>query len=220
MDENPVPWSRVAAFVRQHTHDVRNDLNSLDLETELLRDLVTDLEATTSLQSMQKQLRNAAMQLRSLASLFHDVQPMLEPTPVRALLKIWHEKHAALVKPVEVRWVDELGAEDVNVDVDVGMFAKVFQELFVNAAAFSPGAALTASAKRDGKDVIFELQEPKKAPVDPSTWGQPLHTTRHGSYGLGLWTAKRFMTANAASFTQVYDEQANCLTSRIVLAVM
>lgn len=220
MDENPVPWSRVAAFVRQHTHDVRNDLNSLDLETELLRDLVTDLEATSSLQSMQKQLRNAAMQLRTLASLFHDVQPMLEPTPVHSLLKIWHEKHAALPKPPEVSWVDELGAEEANVDVDVGMFAKVFQELLLNAAAFSPGAALTAVARRSGKDIIFELREPKKAPVDPGTWGEPLHTTRHGSYGLGLWTVKRFMKANSATFTQVYDEQAGCLISRIVVPVM
>lgn len=218
MDENSIPWTRVAAFVRQHTHDVRNDLNSLDLETELLRDLVTDLEATTSIQSMQKQLRNVATQLRTLASLFHDVQPMLEPISARSLLSIWRDKHSAMQKAPEVRWVDELGEQEVN--ADVGMFAKVFLELLTNAAAFSPGTALTVFARVEGSDVVFELMEPKKAPVDPSAWGQPLNTSRHGSYGMGLFAAKRCMAANGAVFTQSYDAQEGCLMSRIALAIV
>lgn len=218
MDENSIPWTRVAAFVRQHTHDVRNDLNSLDLETELLRDLVTDLEATTSIQSMQKQLRSVAMQLRTLASLFHEVQPMMEPMDARSLLTLWREKHSAMQRAPEVKWIDELGEQEVN--ADASMFARVFLELLTNAAAFSPGAALTVSARVEGQDVIFELKEPKKAPVDPSTWGQPLHTSRHGSYGMGLFAAKRCMAANGAAFTQSYDESSGCLISRIVLGVI
>ncbi|MES2597279.1 MAG: hypothetical protein V4662_18165 [Verrucomicrobiota bacterium] len=218
MEEKSIPWARVAAFVRQHTHDVRNDLNSLDLETELLRDLVTDLEATTSIQSMQKQLRSVAMQLRTLASLFHEVQPMLEPTEARSLLTLWREKHSAMPKAPEVKWVDELGDQEVNVDVT--MCTKVLQELLTNAAAFSPGAPLTITAKVEGNDAIFEMVEPKKAPVDPSGWGQPLNTSRHGSYGMGLFAAHRAMAANGAEFTQSYDAENGTLVSRIALGVI
>ena len=51
---NSVPeikWPRLAAFMRQHTHDVRNGLNSLDLETSFLEEFVNDDEGRASVAS-------------------------------------------------------------------------------------------------------------------------------------------------------------------------
>ena len=39
MNEPQIPWARIVAFVRQHTHDVRNGLNCLDLEKDEARQL-------------------------------------------------------------------------------------------------------------------------------------------------------------------------------------
>lgn len=219
MDPEPeIPWKRVADFVRQHTHDVRNGLNSLDLETTFLQDLVTDEEASSSVARIQKQLRSLAGQLRTLSAQFQNPQPFAAPIPARVLLQIWREKHAALQGPLEVRWVDELGDEEVSVDVE--MIASVFRELLTNAAAFSKGGPVTATARAGNGSVIFELTEPKQEALDTSAWGRPLFTTRRGGLGLGLWTAHRMLQANGASLVQRYLPADSCLTSQIILPML
>jgi hypothetical protein len=218
MDETTIPWSRVAAFVRQHTHDVRNGLNSLELETAYLQELVTDSEAVESVGRVRKQLRTVAQQLRTLSASFQDPAPLAANLPARALLKIWREKLAALPQGPEVQWVDELGEEEVSVDVE--MMAAAFRELLMNAAVYTPGTPLTISARTTGGEVVFELREPKTAAVDTGTWGQPLNSSRRDHYGLGLWTVRQMMASCGIAFTQRYAAAENCLISRIVLPVV
>ena len=216
MDAPPdIPWKRVAEFVRQHTHDARNGLNSLDLETAFLKELLTDAEATESAGRIQKQLRSLAQQLRTLSNLFQDPQPLAAPIAAKVLLQIWREKHASMPGSPDVRWVDDLGDEQVSMDVE--MMARVFRELLTNAAAFSKGALLTVTARAADGTVIFELKEPKNEPLDTSSWGQPLLTTRRGGYGLGLWTSHRMLQANGATLVQRYTPEDAALTSQIIL---
>ena len=68
--EPQIPWARIVAFVRQHTHDVRNGLNCLDLETSLLRELITDDEGRQSVDRVRSQVRSMANEMRSLAAVF------------------------------------------------------------------------------------------------------------------------------------------------------
>ncbi len=219
MDAAPdIPWKRVAEFVRQHTHDARNGLNSLDLETVFLKELLTDEEAVESAGRIQKQLRSLAQQLRTLSALFQDPQPVAAPIAAKVLLQIWREKHAAMPGSLEVHWVDALADEQVSMDVE--MMARVFRELLTNAAAFSKGDPLTVTARAADGMVIFELIEPKKEALDTSSWGQPLFTTRRGGYGLGLWTARRMLQANGASLLQRYTPEDAALTTQIILPVL
>lgn len=218
MDETHIPWSRVAAFVRQHTHDIRNGLNSLELETEFLHELVPEGEPGESVQRVRKQLRSVAQQLRALSALFQEPSPLAAKIPARVLLKIWREKHGALSPIPQARWVDELGAEQVSVDVE--MMASVFRELLTNATVHSPGAGLTITARINGGNAIFELIESKKDPLDPATWGQPFVSTRRDRYGLGLWNAHRLTRLNSASLTQQYLPEESSLKTQIVFPVV
>lgn len=218
MEEPDIPWSRVAAFVRQHTHDVRNGLNSLDLETEFLQELVPAGDASESVHRIRKQLRSVAQQLRTLSALFQEPSLLAAKIHARILFKIWQEKHAALSPMPQVRWVDELGPEQASVDVET--MASVFRELLINAAMYSPGASLTITARIEGSDVIFELVEPKNAPVDPGSWGQPFVSTRRDRHGLGLWTAHRLVKLNGASLTQRYIPEEGCLKTQIALPIV
>lgn len=219
MDSAPeIPLKRVAEFVRQHAHDVRNGLNSLDLETAYLTELVVDGEAAESVARIQKQLRSLALHLRTLSTRFQNPQPVAAPISARVLLQIWRDKHQALPNAPQVLWVDELGDEQVN--VDVGMMAAVFQELLANAAAFSTGAPMNVTARAANREVILELREPKNEALDTSTWGQPLFTTRRGAYGLGLWTAQRMMQANGAALVQRHVSEDGCLSTQIILTVL
>jgi light-regulated signal transduction histidine kinase (bacteriophytochrome) len=219
MEETAIPWTRIAAFVRQHTHDVRNGLNSLDLETELLTELVTDTEANASVGRVRKQLRGIAQQLRGLSMLFQEPLPTIAKIPARVLMNIWREKLKALPNAPEVHWVDELGDAPVEVETDVEMMASVFRELLSNAVMYSPGEALTISVRCTAGIVVFEQREPKPASVatDPSTWGQPLATTRRDHYGMGLWMARRQMESCGAVLVQRYLPGEVCLISRITL---
>ena len=218
MDPEPdIPWARFAAFVRQHTHDVRNGLNSLDLETALLHEIVAEGEGRDCVERLREQVRALGAQMRELSALIQDPRPISAPLAARDLFLIWKEQHAAHTNPPEVQWVDELGAEQVN--VDVGMMASVFRELLANAAAFSQGGTIMASARREGDEVIFELREPKTGAVDPSAWGEALVTTRRGGYGLGLWSARRLLAANLARIVQRHVPNEGALVTRIFLPV-
>jgi len=215
--QSEIPWTRIASFMRQYAHDARNGLYSLDLETALLHELVTEGEAQACVERLRKQLRRMAEQMRSLSKMFQNPEPVIAAIPARELFLIWREQLTKLSSAPNVEWVDELS--DVNVNVDVEMIATVFHELLVNAAAFSHGDPMKAAGRIFEGDVIFELHEPKKAELDTSTWGEPFITTRRGCYGLGLWTARRLIKANNATIMRRYNPDDGRLTTRISLAV-
>lgn len=218
MSDSSIPLARVSAFIRQYTHDVRNTINCMDLEMELMQDLVTDPEAVTSMTRIREQLRSLELQMRSLSGAFHDPRPTPDRINARVLLQIWREKSAELAGSLDIRWNDQLGAEEVEVDVE--MMAAVFNELLANAAAFSPpGASVTVTAACKDEQVCFELREPGNEPLDPDGWARPFSAATRGRYGLGLWGAKRRLEANKAEFRQRYDDKDACLVTEIKIPV-
>ncbi len=210
--EPSIPWSRITAFIRQHMHDVRNGLNLINLEAEILQDSIPPGEATDGLRNISRQLHSLDKQLRSLSTFFQEPLPVRSPVAARTLLQIFQSTHAELAAALEVQWIDELDAQQVSVDTE--LLTPVFRELLRNAAVFSPGVPVTVIAQAAEREVIFELREPKPQPVDTTGWGQPFHTTRHGGYGLGLWSAHRMLQANGATLTQYCGD--GCLISRMV----
>jgi signal transduction histidine kinase len=215
MEETQIPCERVAGFIRQHAHDVRNDLNGIDLESALLLELVPEGEARSGVDRIRKQVRSLAQKFRALSARFHIGQPISGPMPASALLSIWRERHGALPNPPEVTWQDN--SKNAQVSADVEMLAEVFQELLNNAITFEGAGPLVISAKVDEDLVTFELREPKKSSVDPLSWGAPFFSTRRGSYGLGLWTARRMVEANKGTFVQRYVPEDSALLTQIIL---
>jgi signal transduction histidine kinase len=210
MDANPdLPWSRVAAFIRQHTHDVRNHLNSLELEASLMTDLISDPEAVECLGRIRAQIRTLASNLRALSVKFQEPKVLVSPIAASDIFEIWKEQWSALSERPQIEWKNDLGGQMLT--VDCASLASVFTELLHNAKAFGTGDTLTASAFSDGLDVIFELREPKRDPVDPKEWGTtPFSSTRRQGYGLGLWEADRAVRANNGRVKRRYlpDERA------------
>jgi signal transduction histidine kinase len=212
-----IPLERVAGFVRQHTHDVRNGLNGLDLEAALLLEIVTEEEARAGVQRMRTQMRGLAEQLRALGTRFQEPQPHRAPLPARELLAILREQHAGLADAPEVAWSEAAG--EVAVDVDPMMVVGIFRELWSNAIAFPANGPIRLRACRKDDAVVIELTEPKIAPLDPRDWGEvPFSGTRRGGYGLGLWTAHRLAEASGLQFTQEMSS-AGELVTRLRLSV-
>jgi light-regulated signal transduction histidine kinase (bacteriophytochrome) len=204
--------------MRQHTHDVRNGLNSLDLETSLLQELVSDAEGRGSVDRVRQQVRRLAEQLRALSTLFQDPQPYRAPISAHDLMLIWREQHETLPDRPSIEWAEKVTDEKVNVDAE--MLAAVFRELLVNARTFRDGGPAIATCQREGDEIVIELREPKSLPVDTTGWGRHVfETTKRGGYGLGLISTRRLLNANGAYFTQRYVPEENALITRILLPV-
>ncbi len=215
MDANPeLPWSRVAAFVRQHTHDVRNHLNSLELEASLIADIVTDPEALESLSRIRTQIRTLAADLRALSGKFQDPKVSTAPIAASDLFEIWKEQWSGMEERPQMEWKSDLGDEMIN--VDASSVAAIFAELLRNAKAFGTGETLVASAKVDGSNVVFELHEPKRDAIDTETWGKsPLHSTRRHNFGLGLWEIDRAVQANGGRISRSFAPKNRSLVTSV-----
>ncbi len=212
MSSDPeIPVERVATFVRQFTHDLRNGLNGLDLEAAYLLELETAADARESVQRIRQQIRGLAEQLRALGGRFHEPRPHRAPLAARELIAILREQNAGLPMPVEIGLREEVG--DAVVEVDGMMMAEIFRELLGNAAAFPASGSVRVFARREGNDVVIELIEPKSAPLDPAVWGEaPFASTRRSAYGLGLWTARRLAEANGVQLTREFSSAGELVT--------
>lgn len=209
-------WSQLAQFIRQHTHDVRNQLNGLDLEAALLGDLVPSGEAAESVARIRAQIRRAGQELRALAAKFADPLPTPALYATRELFLIWQDQLAALDPAPVVEWRDTLGSEQVN--VDAAMLAEVFRELLANAQAFGTGAPLHAAARVEDGHIIFELREPQPASIETASWGRaPFASTRPGHHGLGLWWAQRVVAANGGELVRRFATETMELVTTLRL---
>src|SRR5947208_519401 len=82
-----IPLSRISGFVRQVTHDVRNGLNSMDLQAAYLNELLTDPEAIDELRRLRGLIQTTARQLQSISSNFWTSTPNLVTYSVGILIE-------------------------------------------------------------------------------------------------------------------------------------
>lgn len=208
----------LAKFIRQHTHDVCNDLNGLDLEASLLAELAPGGEAGESVARIHGQIRRLAADLRGLSAKFVEPKPVRALYAARELFLIWQDQPAALDPAPVVQWSDALGAEQV--DVDAAALADVLRELLANAQAFGTGAPLLAASRGEDGKVAFELREPKDSPVETAGWGNaPFAAMRHGHYGLGLWEAQRTITASGGEVRRHFAKDTMELITTLLFPV-
>lgn len=201
-----IPFAAVAQFVRRHTHDLRNELNALDLEATLLSETLPPGEASEALAQLRRQLRGTATQLRELCTRFHEPAPDLSPWLARDLFEQCQRLTAPLEPaPGTLQWENHLDRETVMADLDA--FTTAWCELARNAFLFrEPDAALLARAGAEGAWVRFELVEEKAAAPDFAHWGTtPFQTTRRNGYGLGLFHADRLLHAQGAQVERSFQ---------------
>ena len=215
-----VPLSRVATFIRQVTHDVRNDLNSMDLQAAYAVELNTDPEAIEEVRRIRQLIQQAAKRLQALSANFQLNQPNLVTYSAKIfvedlrdrLTKIFPEQMPA------VEWTVSLGEEMIAIDIEMifGAIAEVFRNAFQFREAGQP---ITASVSSANGRMVLEVQEGKTTvPSDPATWGnEPLVSTRRGGYGLGLFRARRIFGVHGGEITASHDSASARLTTRVSL---
>ncbi len=224
LNEDRVPFERVAKFVRQLTHDVRNGLSAIDLESAYIAELVTDPEVTDEIRKLRGIVANTARMLRDLSQNFQPV--VLHAMPWQAIVFV-EELQARLLKqfPEETReglletdW--KVGAHTIQIDLEQ-LMAAAFHVLR-NAFAFRrEGTPVQLSAFAEGAWVVLEIREPKEtldSSIPLGEWGlEPFNTTRAGGYGLGLYRARQILHAHGGELETRYEK--NVLITRLLLPI-
>jgi signal transduction histidine kinase len=216
-----IPYSRIATFVRQITHDVRNNLNSMDLQAAYVIELITDPEAVQEVKRIRQLVQTSAKQLQALSANFQTSSPNLVTYTAAILVEDLQDRLKKQFPETvdQIQWSVALG-EDM-VDVDVEMFFSAVVELFRNAFQFrAEGQSLTARAAVEEDGFVLEITEGKAAGAvaTPENWGQePFVSSRRSGYGLGLFRVRRTINLHGGDLNFSFDPTCSELRTRVWL---
>ena len=221
-DSLSVPWNDTVHFVRQLSHDLRNDLNAIELQSAYIAELTQDQELQTEVKRLREVVSGLNSTLQRLSRAVGEVSPNMisyRASDFLADMRTEIERKFSN-KSDEISWNVQL--EDVMLQVDPQLLQEVFVELFANAFQHGRGnGGLLANARIDNDRLRFTLHEPKPA-FDSATqnWGrEPLRNISQRHYGLGLNRVRAIVEAHGGQLQAQYDPKASALVSTVTLPV-
>ena len=221
-----VPFERVGKMVGQLTHDVRNRLSGMQLQSAYVADLLTNPEDAAEAARELKQLRGIiedyAKTLQRFAGRFRATPPERVRYPAKSFIEDFRARLARMQPDFapQVTWTEAMADEAVEIDPE--MIFAALGEFFQNAAHFQEaGAPVAAHASVAAGRFCLDLREHKTAlPSAPADWGvEPLVSTRAGGYGLGLFHARRLLAAHGGGVKFTHDPASAQLTTRVSLPI-
>ena len=221
-DSLSVPWDDTVRFIRQLSHDLRNDLNALELQSAYIAELTQDQELQTEMKRLREVVSALNSTLQRLSRAVGEVTPnMISYRAPEFLADMRREMDRRFSKESdEITW--DVQVQDGMLNIDPQLLQEVFVELFANAFQHDRGnGALLASARIDNDRLLFTLHEPKPA-FDSTTqnWGrEPLRHITQRHYGLGLNRVRGILEAHGGELHAQYDPKASTLVSTVALPV-
>jgi K+-sensing histidine kinase KdpD len=215
-----VPWSNTVRFVRQLSHDLRNDLNAIELQSVYIGELTQDQELTTEIKRLREVVSGMNSTLQLLSRAVGEITPNVVTYPAAEFLadmRTQIERNFSKENN-EITWEVQLQGETLNIDPQ--LIQEVFMELFANAFQHDRAdGALVAKARISDGRFLFILHEPKAAfSSDTQNWGrEPLRKVRQRHYGLGLNRIRAIVEAHGGELQAQYDPKAATLVSTVTL---
>jgi K+-sensing histidine kinase KdpD len=221
-DSSGVPWGDTVRFVRQLSHDLRNDLNAIELQSAYIGELAQDQELTSEIKRLRELVAGLNSTLQMLSRAVGEVTPNVITYPAGEFLadtrtqierNFPKENH-------EITWDVQL--QDGILNIDPQLVQEVFVELFANAFQHDRGnGVLVARARISDGRFLFTLHEPKAVfSCNTQNWGrEPLRHVRQRHYGLGLNRVRAIVEAHGGELQAGYDLKAATLVSTVALPV-
>src|SRR5580765_7872640 len=86
MDSLTVSWSDTVRFVRQLSHDLRNDLNAIELQSAYIGEVTRDEELTSEIKRLREVVSGMNSTLQLLSKAVGEVAPNLVAYPAGEFL--------------------------------------------------------------------------------------------------------------------------------------
>ena len=221
-DSRLIRWTDTTRFIRQLSHDLRNDLNAIELQSAYLNELETNEESKTEIKRLREIVSGLAAALQGLSRLVGDVRPNLIAYRAADFLEDLrsHIERSLARESAEITWDVQPGEAMLNIDPQ--LLQEAFMELVTN--AFRHGRAqgqLIATSEIKNNEFVFTLQEPKTGGVSSvDNWGlEPLRNISARHYGLGLNRARAIVEAHGGELSARYDQNLSALVTTLTLPV-
>src|SRR5213594_314823 len=95
-DFQSVPWSDAIRFIAQLSHDLRNDLNAIELQSAYIEELGKSEEVRNEIKRLREMISRLASTLQRLSRAVGEVKPNLIPYPASDLCKNCAERSTAI----------------------------------------------------------------------------------------------------------------------------
>ncbi len=215
-----VPWSDAIRFIAQLSHDLRNDLNAIELQSAYIEELGKSEEVKNEIKRLREMISRLASTLQRLSRAVGEVKPNVIPYPASDFMQDLRGKidHDVPKESKEISWDIQLG--DAMLNVDPQFFEEAFTEIFTNAFRHDRGKGpLVARAKIDDNKFLFTVCEPKaRFNLPTQNWGrEPLRKMSQRHYGLGLNRVRGIVEAHGGELNAQYDPKVSALTTTIRL---
>ena len=218
-DSLSVPWIDAVRFVHQLSHDLRNHLNAIELQSAYISELDGSAELKGEIKRLREMISRFSAVLQKLTGL-GEVKPNLISYRASDFVEDLRKTigHEFPKESAEITWDIQGGNAMLNVDPQ--LLQQAFSEVFANAFQHDRGkGALIAAARIDGTRFVFTLGEPK-ARFESSTanWGrEPFRKITRGHYGLGLNRVRIIMEAHGGEMHAEYDPKSSTLLTTLTL---
>ncbi|MGH7981967.1 MAG: sensor histidine kinase [Candidatus Udaeobacter sp.] len=221
-DSPNVSWSDTVRFIRQLGHDLRNDLNAIELQSAYIGELEKNEEVLGEIKRLREMVSGMASTLQQLSRAVGDVRPTLISYRATDFMEDLRRKisNDFPKQNTEITWEIQPGNAMLNVDPQ--LLQEVFTELFANAFRHDRGKGpLLAKAKIDNNRFRFTLHEPKgRFELPTQNWGrEPIRKISQRHYGLGLNRVRAIVEAHGGKLYAQYDPNVSALITTLTLPV-
>src|SRR5439155_21465069 len=124
-----VPWPDLVRFVRQLSHDLRNQLNAADLTAAYINELATDTELKTEVKRLRETISAAATTLQKLSAAMGQARIAPMSYGAAEFMEDLRKKIATDLpeQSADIRW--EIEPSDAMLDIDPQLLLQALLEL-------------------------------------------------------------------------------------------
>jgi K+-sensing histidine kinase KdpD len=214
--------SDVVRFVRQLSHDLRNQLNAADLQSAFLKEIATDDETKQEVQRLRSTLAEMTTALQRLTDAL--VTPRLNELSYEAVafMEDLQQKLRSQSAERSEQLVWDVQVDDAMICIDPQILPQAFLQLIDNAFQHGRGSEpIQINASANG-EMRVTMTEPKTAFAESTEdWGRaPFRKLKHGHYGLGLHRARNIIEAHRGRLEARHDSSSSSLITTVVLPVI
>ena len=215
-----VEWGDVVRFLRQLSHDLRNHLNAVELQSAFLAELATDPELKEEIKRLRKMVSDSGGALQKLSTRINPPAPNITSYGARDFVEDLQAKVGTEFskQAASLNW--QIDALDAKADIDPILLREALIEVLRNAFEHQKeGASMDFIAKREGDNLVLTLNEPKgEFDLPTADWGrEPLRRVAHSHYGLGLNRARTIIEGQKGTLRARYDAGESKLTTIVTL---